>query len=144
MSQKLLSNFKLQIIIKVSDAKWLGINGYFAGKKLKKNCACRCGPKNLPLQGSKFTHIFNGGGGIQLSVRIYSPVTSKRRDWCCRVLNWRNWAGNYQRFFLWQGPACRRRWPVRHGPRLLWGMRILSPPPPVAPCPLYTLRRRLT
>ena len=34
-----------------------GINGYFAGKILKK-----IAPKNFPLRGRKFTHIFKGGG----------------------------------------------------------------------------------
>ena len=48
LCQKLLNNFKLQIIIKVS-----GVNGYFAGKNLKK----------LRLRERKFTHIFMGGGG---------------------------------------------------------------------------------
>ena len=49
-----------------------GINGYFEGKKLKK--IAPAAPKKFPLRGSKFTHIFKGGGKrIQLLVRIYSP-----------------------------------------------------------------------
>ena len=37
-----------------------GINGYFAGKILKK--IAPAAPKNFPLRGRKFTHIFKGGG----------------------------------------------------------------------------------
>jgi len=36
-----------------------GINGYFAGKILKK--IAPAAPKNFPLRGRKFTHIFKGG-----------------------------------------------------------------------------------
>ena len=46
----------------------------FEGKKLKK--IAPAAPKNFPLWGGKFTHIFKGGGKrIQLLVRIYSPVS---------------------------------------------------------------------
>jgi len=49
-----------------------GINGYFAGKILKK--IAPAAPKNFPLRGRKFTHILRGGGErIQLLVRIHSP-----------------------------------------------------------------------
>ena len=37
-----------------------GINGYFAGKILKK--IAPAAPKNFPLWGRKSTHIFKGGG----------------------------------------------------------------------------------
>ena len=37
-----------------------GINGYFAGKILKK--IAPAAPKNFPLRGRKFTLIFKGGG----------------------------------------------------------------------------------
>jgi len=55
-----------------------GINGYFAGKILKK--IAPAAPKYFPLRGSKFTHIFKGEGGrIQLLV---SPLL------CASFLIW--------------------------------------------------------
>ena len=50
-----------------------GINGYFAGKILKK--IAPAAPKKFPLRGRKFTHIFMGGGvnfdgrGVQFLMR---------------------------------------------------------------------------
>ena len=43
-----------------------GINGYFAGKKLKK-IAPAAAPKNFPLQAGKEIHTYFKGGGEEFN-----------------------------------------------------------------------------